>query len=111
MQLYTWESLKKIALDEKISLRLVTGEKAMVARISLAKGAVVPRHQHESEQLSYIVEGALKFELEGREVTVRKGEVLLVPSNVPHGAVALEDTLNLEIFSPPRPDWLARLKE
>ena len=111
MELHSWESLKKIAINEKISLRLVTGERAMVARISLAKGAVVPRHQHESEQLSYIVEGALKFQVEGREVTVHEGEVLLVPSNVPHGAVALEDTLNLEIFSPPRPDWLARLKE
>ncbi len=106
MQLHSWESLKKIAINENISLKLVTGEKAMVARISLVKGAVVPRHQHESEQLSYIVEGALKFELEGREVTVHKGEVLLVPSNVPHSAVALEDTLNLEVFAPPRPDWL-----
>ncbi len=106
MQHHSWETLKKIQINEKISLRLVTGEKAMVARISLAKGAVVPRHQHESEQLSYIVEGALKFEVEGREVTVHKGEVLLVPSNVPHGAVALEDTLNLEVFAPPRPDWL-----
>jgi len=67
---------------------------------------VVPEHRHESEQLTYIMEGALEFELEGRTVVVRKGEVLHIPSNVPHRAVALEDTLDLDIFSPIRLDWL-----
>jgi quercetin dioxygenase-like cupin family protein len=68
----------------------------------------VPEHQHESEQLTYIVDGALKFQLEGREVIVRKGEVLRIPSNVPHRAVALEDTLDVDIFSPIRTDWLTK---
>ena len=80
----------------------------MVAQVFLAKDSVVPTHQHESEQLTYILEGALKFELEGREIVVRKGEVLLIPSNVPHRAVALEDTVDLDIFSPIRTDWLTR---
>ncbi len=74
----------------------------MVAQVFLKKDAVVPEHHHESEQLTYILEGALKFELEGREVVVRQGEVLHIPSNVPHRAVALEDTLDLDIFSPIR---------
>ena len=78
----------------------------MVAQVFLAKDSVVPTHHHESEQLTYILEGALKFELEGREIVVRKGEVLLIPSNVPHRAVALEDTIDLDIFSPIRVDWL-----
>jgi quercetin dioxygenase-like cupin family protein len=68
----------------------------------------VPLHQHESEQITYILEGALKFELQGKEVVVRKGEVLLIPSNVPHRAVALEDTLDLDVFSPIRHDWLQK---
>ena len=83
----------------------------MVAQVFIAKDAVVPVHLHESEQLTYIMEGALKFELEGREVVVRKGEVLHIPSNVPHRAVALEDTLDLDIFSPIRLDWLNRQDE
>ena len=78
----------------------------MVAQVFIAKDGVVPTHHHESEQLTYILEGALKFELEGREIVVRKGEVLHIPSNVPHRAVALEDTIDLDIFSPIRVDWL-----
>ena len=80
-------------------------------RRGLKKGAVVPDHRHESEQITYILEGALRFELEGKVVTVRKGEVLTIPSNVPHRAVALEDTLDLDIFSPIRVDWLTNNDE
>lgn len=80
----------------------------MVAKVYLKKDAVVPLHHHESEQITYIMEGALKFELEGREVIVRAGELLLIPSNVPHRAVALEDTLDLDIFAPIRKDWLEK---
>lgn len=95
-------------MSDVISRRVVSGEKAMVAQVYLKKDAVVPLHRHESEQITYILEGALKFELEGREITVRKGEVLVIPSNVPHRAVALEDTLDLDVFSPIRQDWLTR---
>ena len=93
-------------MSDLISRKVITGEKAMLAQVFLKKGAVVPEHQHESEQITYIVEGALKFELEGKEVIVRAGEVLHIPSNVPHRAVALEDTLDVDIFSPIRTDWL-----
>jgi quercetin dioxygenase-like cupin family protein len=93
-------------LNPTIRRKVITGEKAMVAQVFIAKGGVVPAHQHESEQLTFIMEGALEFELEGRTVVVRKGEVLHIPSNVPHRAVALEDTLDLDIFSPIRVDWL-----
>ncbi len=106
MEHFAWETVKKEVMNSKVWRKVITGEKAMVAQVFLAKGAVVPTHQHESEQISYIVEGALKFELEGKEVIVRKGEVLHIPSSVPHSAVALEDTLGLDIFSPIRMDWL-----
>lgn len=95
-------------MNEQISRRVIIGDKVMVALIRLRRGAVVPSHQHPSEQISSIMEGALKFEVEGREVVVRKGQVLRVPSNVVHSAVALEDTVNFEIFSPPREDWVPR---
>jgi quercetin dioxygenase-like cupin family protein len=87
----------------------VTGDRMMLAQVYLKKGCVVPRHQHENEQLTYILDGALKFFLgpDGAEtVTVRAGEVLHIPSNVPHEAHALEDTLDVDVFSPPRQDWL-----
>ena len=104
----TWDSVPLEAMSDLISRKIVTGEKAMVAHVYLKKGAVVPEHHHESEQITWIMEGALKFELEGREVIVRAGETLTIPSNVPHRAVALEDTLDIDIFSPIRHDWLAK---
>jgi quercetin dioxygenase-like cupin family protein len=102
----TWEAVPLETMSDVISRRVFTGEKAMVAQVFLKKDAVVPLHQHESEQITYILKGALKFELQGREVTVREGEVLHIPSNVPHRAIALEDTLDLDLFSPIRIDWL-----
>jgi quercetin dioxygenase-like cupin family protein len=104
----SWDAVPLEAMSELISRKIVTGEKAMVAQVFLKKDAVVPEHHHESEQITYIMEGALKFELEGKTVVVRKGEVLTIPSNVPHRAVALEDTLDLDIFSPIRHDWLTK---
>lgn len=103
---FTWETVKKKVMNPKLWRKVISGEKAMVAQVFIAKGGVVPTHQHESEQISYIVEGALKFELEGKEVIVRAGEVLHIPSNVPHSAVALEDTTDFDVFSPIRIDWL-----
>lgn len=106
MQVLAWDSVKKEDLNPKLSRKLISGERVTMAQIFLAQGAVVPKHQHESEQLSYLLQGALKFELEGREVVVRKGEVLVIPSNVPHAATALEDSMALDVFSPIRIDWL-----
>ncbi len=106
MEYQTWESVPLEVMSDMISRKVITGEKAMVAQVFLKKGAVVPEHHHESEQITYILEGALKFEIEGKVVVVRKGEVLSIPSNVPHRAVAMEDTLDLDIFSPIRVDWL-----
>jgi quercetin dioxygenase-like cupin family protein len=108
MEFYTWESVPLEHMSDVISRKVISGDKAMVAQVFLKKDAVVPEHRHESEQITYIMEGALKFELEGKEVIVRKGEVLRIPSNVPHRAVALEDTLDLDIFSPIRTDWLTK---
>jgi quercetin dioxygenase-like cupin family protein len=106
VQLFSWDGVNTEVLNPTIKRKVITGDKAMVAQVFIAKGGVVPTHQHESEQLTFIMEGALEFELEGRTVVVRKGEVLHIPSNVPHRAVALEDTLDLDIFSPIRVDWL-----
>ncbi len=108
MKFISWDSVPLETMSDVISRKIVTGEKAMVAQVFLKKDAVVPEHRHESEQITYILEGALKFELEGTEVIVRKGETLTIPSNVPHRAVALEDTIDLDIFSPIREDWLTR---
>ena len=106
MEHYTWDEMEKEVMSDKLARKFVTGEKAMLAQIFLKKGALVPTHQHESEQITYILEGALLFRLEGKEVTVGKGQVLLIPSNVPHSAEALEDTLDLDVFSPIRQDWI-----
>src|SRR5256885_1135660 len=108
MEYQTWESVPLEVMSDMISRKIISGDKAMVAQVFLKKGAVVPEHHHESEQITYIMEGALEFELEGRVVVVAKGQVLRIPSNVPHRAVALEDTLDLDIFSPIRHDWLKK---
>jgi quercetin dioxygenase-like cupin family protein len=106
MEHYTWNEMEKEVLSDKFARRFVAGKKAMLAQIFLKKGGLVPTHQHESEQITYILEGALRFRVEGKEVTVSKGQVLLIPSNVPHSAEALEDTVDLDVFSPIRQDWI-----
>ncbi len=106
---YKWDDMPKEQLTDSLARRLITGDRMMLAHVYMKKGCVIPRHSHENEQLTYILEGALCFyigEDEKEEVIVRAGEVLHIPSNIPHKAVALEDTLDVDIFSPPRQDWL-----
>ena len=107
MQHLAWDSVKKEIMNDKFWRKYVTGEKAMVAQLGLSKDCVVPLHHHESEQISMVMQGAVKFELEGREVIVRGGEVLVIPSNLPHSALAIEDSSVIEVFSPIRYDWLS----
>lgn len=107
--LYRWEDLPRERLNSHIDRRLVTGDNVMIAHVYLKKDGVVPLHSHHNEQLTYVLEGALRFllgENEDREVIVRAGEVLTIPPHLPHSAVALEDTLDVDIFNPPRQDWL-----
>jgi quercetin dioxygenase-like cupin family protein len=95
-------------LNPLIDRQFVYGERAMLARLVLKKGAAVPKHSHENEQITYVLEGALRFTLgDGRVITVGAGQVLVIPSNMPHQAEALEDTLDLDVFTPPRADWIA----
>lgn len=106
---YRWDDLPKEQVTDLLARRLITGERMMLAHVYLDKGCIVPKHAHENEQITYILKGALRFwigEDEREEVVVRAGEVLHIPSNVPHKAEALEDTLDVDIFSPPRQDWL-----
>ena len=103
---YRWDKIALEKVTEMISRKLVTGEREMLAQIYLKKGAIVPTHDHEAEQMTYILQGALRFVVDGAEVVVREGEVLHIPSRVPHQAEALEDTFELDIFSPIRQDWL-----
>ena len=105
--LHRWEDLPREELKEGIGRRLVSTERMMIAHVYLDEGAVVPRHEHENEQLTYILEGTLRFWLgddEAEMVDVHAGEVLHIPARIPHRAEALEDTLDLDVFSPPRAD-------
>jgi quercetin dioxygenase-like cupin family protein len=106
---YRWEDVPKEEVSQGIARRLVSGERVMLTHVYLEKGFVVPRHSHENEQLTWILEGVLRFWLgedESEVVDVAAGEVLHLPSNLPHKAEALEDTLDVDIFAPPRQDWL-----
>ena len=108
---YTWDQMPKEEVTGLLSRRLITAERMMLAHVYLKKGCIVPRHQHENEQLTYVLEGALHFwigEDESEEVIVRAGDVLHLPSWVWHKAQALDDTLDVDVFSPPRADWLAK---
>jgi quercetin dioxygenase-like cupin family protein len=106
---YRWDSMKKERVSDMLERRLINGDRMMLAHVYLKKGCIVPKHSHENEQLTYILEGALKFKIGedgAEEIVVSAGEVLLIPSNVPHMAEALEETLDVDVFSPPRQDWL-----
>lgn len=106
MKHYHWDAVPLEVLSETISRRMITGERSMIARVYLKKGAVVPEHKHENEQITFVLQGALEFQIDGRTVVVHTGEVMVIPSWMPHSALALEDTDDLDFFCPPRQDWL-----
>lgn len=106
---YRWDDMPRERVTDMLDRKLITGDRMMLAHVYLKKGCIVPKHSHDNEQLTYILEGALRFKLgedQSLEVTVSAGEVLHIPSNLPHEAKALEDTLDVDVFSPPRQDWL-----
>jgi quercetin dioxygenase-like cupin family protein len=108
----SWDDITHESVTDDIARRLFTGERMMLAHVYLDKGAIVPKHHHENEQLTWIVSGSLRFWIgnEGEpgyeERVVSAGEIMYIPSNVPHRAEALEDTFDVDVFSPPRQDWL-----
>ncbi len=108
IQPQTWDQLPWESLNPSLQRQMVYGEQAMISRIRLKKGAQVPEHSHSNEQIAYIVEGKLKFTLAGRDMVACAGQVLVIPGGVPHSAEALEDTLNLDVFAPPRQDWIRK---
>jgi quercetin dioxygenase-like cupin family protein len=112
---YSWSAVPLEQLNPELSRRIVTGKEVMVAQVYLKAGAVVPKHHHVNEQVTYILDGALRLwvgdkvdsQNDADGIVVGRGEVLVIPSNVPHRAIALEDTLDLDVFAPPREDWLS----
>ena len=102
-----WNSVPVEPLNPLLGRQLVVGQNIMLARVLLKKGCVVPEHSHPNEQITYILEGALKFWIDGREIVIGAGETLTIPPNMPHKAEALEDTVDLDVFYPPRADWMS----
>ena len=103
---FSWDALPEEQLNPLLSRKIISGERTMIAHIYLKKGCVVPAHSHDNEQMTYILKGALKFTVNGREILLTEGQVMHIPSNVVHAAVAVEDTLDVDVFCPPRQDWL-----
>jgi quercetin dioxygenase-like cupin family protein len=101
-----WSSVEVESLNPLLGRHFVVGQNVMLARVLLKKGCLVPEHSHHNEQITYILEGALRFGIDGKEIVVNAGEVLTIPPNMPHWAEALADTVDLDIFNPPRADWI-----
>jgi len=106
MQIHSWSDMAWEQVTHDISRKVITGTNEMIAQIYLKKDALVPEHSHVSEQISYVVQGTLKFWVGGEELILKAGQLLVIPPSVPHKALALEDTLDIDIFSPIRHDWL-----
>ena len=105
--LHRWSDIEPEQLNPLLTRQFVTGAQAMFARIGLKKGCVVPRHSHHNEQITFITQGALRFDFDdGTSQTVHTGEVLVIPGNLPHSATALSDCIDFDIFAPPRQDWI-----
>jgi quercetin dioxygenase-like cupin family protein len=104
----SWDGVELETLNPLLQRQLICGKNVMLARVLLKKGCIVPMHSHVNEQLAYVIDGALKFLIDGKEIVVRAGQVLTIPPNMPHQAEALEDTVDLDIFNPPRADWLEK---
>lgn len=107
LQHVRFEDMPVEHLNPKIDRQFVSGERSMLARLVLRTGVIVPTHSHDNEQITYILQGALKFIVEEKEIVVRAGEVLVIPANTPHSAEALEDTIDVDVFCPPRADWIS----
>jgi quercetin dioxygenase-like cupin family protein len=103
-----WKSIPLEDLNPLLQRQFVVGQDLMLARVLLKKGCIVPEHSHHNEQITYILEGALKFWIDGKEIVVNAGEVLTIPPHMPHKAEALEDTVDLDVFNPPRADWIQK---
>lgn len=103
---HRWDAIEPEKMNALVTRQYLVGSNVMLARLVLKKNARVPMHQHRHEQVSHVVEGALKFVIEGRETMVRAGEILCIPPHVPHEVVAMEDSVALDIFNPPREDWI-----
>ena len=106
LQYIPWRTIPLEDLNPLLQRQFVVGQEIMVARVLLKKGCIVPEHSHHNEQLTYILDGALKFWIDDQEIVVHSGEVLCIPANMPHKAEAMEDTVDLDIFNPPRADWI-----
>ena len=106
MQHIRWDSVPLEDLNPLLQRHFVVGQDMMLARVLLKKGCIVPEHSHHNEQITYILEGALKFWIDGKVIVVSAGEVLTIPPHMPHKAEALEDTVDLDVFNPPRADWI-----
>src|SRR4051812_31679622 len=111
VRLHRWDEIALQKITEMMSQKIIAGERQMLAQIYLKRGALIPMHSHESEQMTYILQGALRFVVEGEEIVLREGEVMHIPANVAHQAEALEDTFELDVFSPVRADWMTELDD
>ncbi len=107
MQVHRWESVDHEVLSPEIARRVVHSERMTTARIYIKKGGVVPRHSHDNEQISHVLEGRLRFELDGGSHEVGAGEIMALAPNEPHRVVALEDSVAMDVFTPVRQDWLS----
>jgi len=105
---HRWSDVPSETITPFIARRYITGDRVTVARFELKRGGVVPMHAHHNEQVSFIIEGALRFKINGREIVVRSGELIQIPGNVPHEVDVLEDTLAVDVFSPIRQDWIEK---
>jgi quercetin dioxygenase-like cupin family protein len=108
LQYIPWHTIPLEELNPLLQRQFVVGQDVMLARVLLKKGCIVPEHSHHNEQITYILDGALKFWIDGKEIVVHAGEVLCIPSNMPHKAEALVDTVDLDVFNPPREDWIGK---
>jgi quercetin dioxygenase-like cupin family protein len=106
LQYIPWHTIPLEELNPLLQRQFVVGQEIMVARVLLKKGCIVPEHSHHNEQLTYVLDGALKFWIDGKEIVVHAGEVLCIPAHMPHKAEAMEDTVDLDVFNPPRADWI-----
>lgn len=106
MTLHRWSSVPLEALNNLITRQMIHSDQITMSRLTLKKGAVVPRHQHVSEQITTMENGRLRFVFDDGEQIVETGDSLQIPSNVPHSVEALEDSVALDLFSPVREDWI-----
>jgi quercetin dioxygenase-like cupin family protein len=106
MTTYNWNDIAIEQMNAHVTRQVIHGGAITIARIGITKGGAVPTHAHVNEQVLNVISGRLQVVVDGQEIVLEGGQTLVIPPNVPHSVLAVDDVVAVDVFSPRREDWI-----